>query len=71
MKAIHFVHPTAANARKAAEPTDADRAQVAVATATRPAHRERDFGVGYGTSSGYASQRRYSRNWAQTRFTFA
>lgn len=26
---------------------------------SRPPHRERDFGVGYGTSSGYASSRRY------------
>lgn len=26
---------------------------------SRPQRRERDFGVGYGTSSGYASPRRY------------
>ncbi|MDQ3510565.1 MAG: hypothetical protein M3414_02535 [Pseudomonadota bacterium] len=26
---------------------------------SRPQRRERDFGVGYGTSSGYASSRRY------------
>ena len=71
MNAIHFVHPTAANARLAARPANADRAQAPAAIATRQAHRERDFGVGYGTSSGYASQRRYSSNWAQTRFTFA
>ena len=25
-------------------------------------HRERDFGVGYGSSSGYASNRRYARS---------
>lgn len=28
--------------------------------AARPARRERDFGVGYGSSSGYASNRRYA-----------
>lgn len=26
---------------------------------SRPQRRERDFGIGYGTSSGYASSRRY------------
>lgn len=34
----------------------------------RHLHRERDFGVGYGNSSGYASYRRYSSNWVQPRF---
>ena len=44
--------------------------QTRPATSTKPApavlftpvrqHRERDFGVGYGTSSGYASHRRYA-----------
>lgn len=29
-------------------------------TAARPARRERDFGVGYGASSGYASARGYA-----------
>jgi hypothetical protein len=36
------------------------------ATATGPArreYRERDFGVGYGRSSGYASDRRYASAW--------
>ena len=28
----------------------------------RQQYRERDFGVGYGTSSGYASHRRYSNS---------
>lgn len=36
----------------------------------RRAHRERDFGVGYGSSSGYASDRRYSPRGAQPRFRF-
>ena len=41
------------------------------APAARLAPRERDFGVGYGRSSGYASYRRYSPNWAPPRFNFA
>ena len=37
----------------------------------RHVHRERDFGVGYGNSSGYASTRRYVSDWAQPRFRCA
>jgi hypothetical protein len=33
--------------------------------------RERDFGVGYGKSSGYASNRRYTTDWAGPRFRVA
>lgn len=43
---------------------------VVVALASRN-HRERDFGVGYGNSSGYASNRRYTTEWAPPRFRFA
>lgn len=52
-------------------------AQVAPATAAvsaapvRHLHRERDFGVGYGNSSGYASQRRYARSQMQPLFRFS
>jgi hypothetical protein len=28
----------------------------------RPSHRDRDFGIGYGTSSGYGQDRRYAGN---------
>jgi hypothetical protein len=34
----------------------------------RHLHRERDFGVGYGNSSGYASTRQYASKWAPPRF---
>ena len=35
----------------------------------RAVYRERDIGVGYGNSSGYASDRRYARDWSgQPRF---
>lgn len=32
--------------------------------ARRGQHRERDFGIGYGNSSGYGSTFRYTRDWA-------
>ena len=31
-------------------------------------YRQRDFGVGYGTSSGYALDKRYTSDWGQARF---
>lgn len=37
----------------------------------RHLHRERDFGVGYGNSSGYASNRRYSSTPFQPLFRCA
>jgi len=40
-------------------------------TQARRTHRERDFGVGYGSSSGYASGKRYTSDWAQPRFRCA
>ncbi|HRN60865.1 MAG TPA: hypothetical protein PK743_03030 [Luteimonas sp.] len=33
--------------------------------------RERDFGIGYGNSSGYASDRRYAPATSAARFRFA
>jgi hypothetical protein len=46
------------------------------APATQPApvrhlHRERDFGVGYGNSSGYNSNRRYSNSGFEPLFRCA
>ncbi|MDQ3494268.1 MAG: hypothetical protein M3485_01730 [Pseudomonadota bacterium] len=38
---------------------------------TRREHRERDFGIGYGNSSGYASNRRYASHWGAPRFRCA
>lgn len=35
---------------------------------TQLRRRERDFGVGYGNSSGYASDKRYASAWGQLRF---
>lgn len=36
----------------------------------RPAKRERDFGIGYGSSSGYASAAPYAPNRTTPRFRF-
>lgn len=44
-------------------------APVAVRPASyREAARTRDFGIGYGRSSGYASGRSYANNWGNERF---
>ena len=57
--------------------TNNDRREPALALQTvqpnapaRRTHRERDFGIGYGSSSGYASSKRYTSDWAQPRFRF-
>ncbi|MFC3551911.1 hypothetical protein ACFOLC_12950 [Lysobacter cavernae] len=42
-----------------------------LAAPVRHLHRERDFGIGYGNSSGYASARRYIADWAPPRFRCA
>jgi hypothetical protein len=45
-------------------------AQVEAVPARRE-RRERDFGIGYGSSSGYASERSYVKDWGLTRFRCA
>lgn len=65
MNAMTNVQPFHANARSNSMPASASAIQ------TRPTRRERDFGVGYGNSSGYASPRQYVSNWAPPRFKFA
>jgi hypothetical protein len=61
MSTINFRAAHSVERRKISRPT---------ATTAAPAriHRERDFGVGYGNSSGYASNRRYADNRGQTFF---
>lgn len=34
----------------------------------RHQHRERDFGIGYGNSSGYGSEEHYVHRWGPDRF---
>jgi hypothetical protein len=48
-----------------------DHADNVVALPARRVRRERDFGIGYGSSSGYASERRYVNDWGLTRFRCA
>ncbi|NZA26154.1 hypothetical protein H0E84_07125 [Luteimonas sp. SJ-92] len=43
----------------------------AVQAPARPEPRVRDFGVGYGSSSGYANARRYASASLSPRFRFA
>ena len=43
-------------------------AVAAQAAQTRDRYRERDFGIGYGTSSGYALDKRYTSDWGRVRF---
>lgn len=52
-------------------PTTPTAQVLAFVAPTRQLHRERDFGVGYGNSSGYASHRRYTAEWTQPRFRVA
>ena len=58
------------NALIASFPTPNRRpaAAAVVALPPRRERRERDFGIGYGSSSGYASERRYVNDWGLTRF---
>lgn len=53
-------------------PTDARVVAFTAASTARLGTRDRDFGVGYGKSSGYASTRRYaSAPWAGPHFRVA
>ena len=38
--------------------------------APRHCHRDRDFGIGYGNSSGYGRDKRYVSDWGQSLFRF-
>ena len=44
---------------------------VAFAARTRHSYRARGVGMGYGSSSGYASDKRYTTDWGQIRFRCA
>ncbi len=50
---------------------DSKSAAVVPSAPARQQYRERDFGVGYGNSSGYASHRRYSNSGFQPLFRCA
>ena len=61
MNTVHLIE------RRKTPRTTTTNATVVNAVAVR-VHRERDFGVGYGSSSGYASNRRYVDGRGQTFF---
>ena len=61
MSTVHVLATPIVERRKTSRPTTASAAPARI-------HRERDFGVGYGSSSGYASNRRYADSRGQTFF---
>ena len=44
---------------------------VSFAGRSRTSRAAREFGTGYGSSSGYASEKRYVRDWGNARFRIA
>ncbi len=44
---------------------------VAFAAKTHHSYRARSFGIGYGSSSGYGTDKRYTTDWGQLRFRCA
>lgn len=54
-----------------ARQTTAQTLRGSATTSARFDRRERDFGIGYGNSSGYASVRRYTRDSGNQRFRVA
>lgn len=51
--------------------TDTTANVVSIASKTRRTYGARSFGVGYGKSSGYAADKRYTTDWGQIRFRCA
>ena len=51
--------------------TDSTGNVVSIASKTRRTYGARSFGVGYGKSSGYAADKRYTTDWGQIRFRCA
>lgn len=51
--------------------TDTTNNVVSIASKARRSYGARSFGVGYGKSSGYATDKRYTTDWGQIRFRCA
>ncbi len=51
-------------------PSSASQALIDAVAKARLMRRERDFGIGYGRSSGYGLDRRYTSDWGAPRFRF-
>lgn len=59
------------NSQRNPSPLSPTTASVRVTPAAHPPrsqHRQRDFGIGYGSSSGYASERHYASQFNQRLF---
>jgi hypothetical protein len=65
MNTVHDLKRHDLERRKTPRPT---ATTLPVADNVTRIHRDRDFGVGYGSSSGYASSRRYADTRGQTFF---
>ena len=53
------------------EAADNARKVVPFSARARLGYRERDFGVGYGRSSGYGLDKRYTSDWGRLQFRCA
>lgn len=53
---------------RTADQTARNPASTVVAGSSRRTYRNRDVGIGYGRSSGYGLDRRYTSDWAALRF---
>ena len=51
-------------------PSPMSQAMADVVARARQARPARDFGIGYGRSSGYGLDKRYTSDWGQPRFRF-
>lgn len=71
MNAFRSFLPTTSSSSTRTDQRPASASVAMVPVAARHAYRARNFGVGYGNSSGYASHRQYVTDWAPPRFKFA
>lgn len=68
MSAKILSQPTATPATVSAAGHRSPADKAVIARIVRRERRARDYGVGYGSSSGYASGKRYAENWGNPRF---
>lgn len=66
---MNVTHRTVSSFDRSSKPAKANPSPAASFARREP--RERDFGIGYGNSSGYASNRRYASQWGAPRFRCA
>lgn len=67
---MNVSNTTAATVSTSADTTTNNNV-VAIVRKTRRTYGALSFGVGYGTSSGYAADKRYTTDWGQIRFRCA